>query len=93
MQPQIKQLILATNSYFKKYFDEETINRFNYILTFDLASEEQANFIKIKESNLLSVGGEALVKCQGDNIINIQTPYVSNHDIEEVVNFIKSNNS
>ena len=85
-------LILATNGYFKQYFDKETINMFDYILTIDLASQEQANYIKISDSNLLSAAGDALIKCPGDKILNIQTPYVSLHDIEEVVNYIKSEN-
>ncbi len=85
-------LILATNGYFKQYFSKETIKMFDYILTFDLASQEQANYIKISDSNLLSAVGDALIKCPGDKIVNIQTPYVSLHDIEEVVNYIKSEN-
>ena len=85
-------LLLATNGYFKQYFDKETINMFDYILTFDLASQEQANYIKISDSNLLSATGDALIKCPGDKIVNIQTPYVSSRDIEEIVKYIKSEN-
>lgn len=85
-------ILMATNSYFKTVFDMETINMFNCIITFDLASEEQADFIKIKKSNLLSITGEALVKYREDDIIDIQTPYVSLNDIEEVVSFIKNQN-
>lgn len=82
-------LILATNSYFKTYFDEETINMFNYVLTFDLASEEQANFIKIKSANLLSTYGEALVKKQEKDILDVQAPYTSDNDIDAITNFWK----
>lgn len=79
-------LILATSSYFKTYFEQETTDMFNYILTFDLASKEQANFIRIKYSDLLSLHGDALVRKQS-NILDIQTPYVSDKDIEEITNF------
>lgn len=85
-------IILATSSYLKNSFDPETINMFSYVLSFDLASEEQAKYIQIKKANLLSVYGEALVKLDDDSIVNIQVPYVSDHDIEEVVNTIKNTN-
>ena len=85
-------LMLATNSHFKSNFDMKTIKAFNYIVTFDLVSEEQANYIKIDGSNLLSVYGEALVKRQNNEVIDIQAPYVSDNDIKEVVDFIKNQN-
>ena len=85
-------LILSTSSYLKDYYDSKLIDLFNYILTFDLASQEQAKFVKIDDANLLSIEGDALIKCKNNNIINIQTPYVSLKDIENVINFIKNNN-
>ena len=86
-------LILATSSYLKNNYNHQTINSFNYVLSFDQASEEQAKYLKINRANLLSVYGEALVKCDDDSIINIQAPYVSDHDVEEVVNHIKNTNN
>ena len=86
-------LILATSSYLKNNYNHQTINSFNYVLSFDQASEEQAKYLKINKANLLSVYGEALVKCDDDSIINIQAPYVSDHDVEEVVNHIKNTNN
>ena len=85
-------LIMATSSYLKEYSDTEIIDMFNYIISFDLASEEQAKYLRIKKANLLSICGEALVKCEGDNIVNIQVPYVSDLDIEEVVDYIIKEN-
>lgn len=83
-------LILATSSYFKTYFDKDSIEMFNYILTFDLASKEQANFIRIKSAHLLS-GGEALVRKQNNSsTLDAQAPYVSDNDIEEITNFWKN---
>ena len=83
-------LILATSSYLKNSFDQETLDKFNYILSFDLASEEQAKYLKMKRANLLSISGEALIKLEGDSIINIQVPYVSDCDIEVIVNYLKN---
>ena len=84
-------IILATSSYLKDYYDDKIIDLFSYILTFDLASKEQAKFIKIDNANLLNIEGDALVKCRNDKILNIQTPYVSVLDIENIVNFINNN--
>ena len=81
-------IIIATNSYFKNHFKQEKINLFNYVLTFDLASEEQAKYIKISKANLLHGNWEALIKCVGNKLLKVQTPYVSIQDIEEVINYI-----
>ena len=86
-------LILATSVYFKEYFDKETINLFKYIITFDLASEEQAKFLKIDDANWLTSSGDALVKIRSDKVVNLQTPYVSIHDIQEIIDFINNQNS
>ena len=80
-------LIMSTSSYFKENIDKEILKLFSLILTFDLASKEQADYIKIDGSNLLTIYGEAYVKAKS-NIYNIQTPYVSEKDINNVVNFI-----
>lgn len=82
-------LILATSSYLKDNYDSKMLNEFNYVISFDQASEEQAEYLKIKKANLLSVYGEALIKLDDESIANIQVPYVSDKDIEEVVNFYK----
>jgi len=84
-------LILATNAYFARDFDKEFINMFTYVLSFDLASHDQAKFINLKDSNLLKVAGEALVKVNND-MSKIQTPYISDDEINRVVEFIKNNN-
>lgn len=84
-------IIIATSSYLKDYYDDKLIDLFSYILTFDLASKEQAKFIKIDNAHLLNVQGDALIKCHNDKIVNLQTPYVSLKDIENVVNFINNN--
>ncbi len=80
-------LIMSTSSYFKDNLDKEILKLFNVVLTFDLASKEQASYIKIDGSNLLTVYGEAYVKANS-KIYDIQTPYVSQKDINNVVNFI-----
>lgn len=82
-------IIIATNSYLKDCFSPNTMKLFNYKITFDLASKEQANLIKINDAHLLSVHGEVLVKYDRDELVNLQLPYVSEQDIKNVVNFIK----
>ena len=82
-------LILATSSYLKDNYDSKLLNEFNYVISFDQASEEQAKYLKIKKANLLSVYGEALIKQEDESLVNIQVPYVSDKDINEVVNFYK----
>lgn len=84
-------LILATSSYLKNDFDKEFIDLFTYVLSFDLASDDQAEFINLKNSNWLKVCGEAIVKDDGI-ITKIQTPYISDEEIKRVVDFIKENN-
>ena len=84
-------LILATSSYLKKDFDKNFMKLFSYVLSFDLSSEEQAEFIELKDSNLLTVSGEALIKNHG-HISKIQTPYISDEEIKKVVSFIINKN-
>lgn len=84
-------LVLATSSYLKKDFSKEFLNLFTYVLSFDLASSEQSEFINLRNSNWLKVTGEAIVKENGI-ITRIQTPYISTEEIKKVVNFIIKNN-
>lgn len=82
-------LILATNSYLKNNFNRVLLNLFPYIITFDLASEEQAKYLKIQGADLLKAGGEVLIKCRNNDILKMQTPYISDDEIMKVVGFIK----
>lgn len=84
-------LILATSSYLKKDFSKEFLDLFTYILSFDLSSNDQAEFINLRNSNWLKVSGEAIIKDAGI-ITKIQTPYVSTEEIKRVVSFIIKNN-
>lgn len=84
-------LILATSSYLKKDFSKEFLDLFTYVLSFDLSSNDQAEFINLRNSNWLKVSGEAIIKEAGF-ITKIQTPYVSTEEIKRVVSFIIKNN-
>ncbi|MBQ8891544.1 MAG: AAA family ATPase [Bacilli bacterium] len=84
-------LIMATSSYLKDYYDNKILDLFSYVLTFDLASHEQAKFIKIDDTHLLNAHGDAKIKCRTDDVVDLQTPYVYASDIENVVNFINNN--
>lgn len=84
-------LILATSSYLKKDFSKEFINLFTYVLSFDLASDDQAEFINLRNSNWLKVTGEAIVKENGI-ITRVQTPYISTEEIKKIVSFIIKHN-
>ena len=81
-------LVLATSSYLKELSESRLINLFNCILTFDLASSEQANFVKIKGANLLNEVGDVLVKSSKFDLLNLQTPFVSENDINNIVNYV-----
>lgn len=65
----------------------------NFHKLFDLASEEQAKYLRIDKANLLSVYGEASLKNEDDNPKKYQVPYVSDLDIGTVVEFIKNTNN
>lgn len=84
-------LILATSSYLKNDFSKEFIDLFTYVLSFDLASDDQAEFINLRNSNWLKVTGEAMVKENGI-ITRIQTPYISTEEIKKIVSFIIKHN-
>lgn len=82
-------LILATSSYLKGYKDNNLVNLFDFVITLDLASKEQANFIKLEGGNWLNTEGDVLVKYPDNKVYRLQTPYVSLDDINNVVNFYK----
>lgn len=84
-------LILSTSSYLKNSFNQNFIESFDYILSLDLATKEQASFIKLKGADLLSVYGEAMVKTN-ENIDIVQTPYISSEETQKIVDFIINNN-
>lgn len=86
-------LILSTNSHFKDNFNKDFLNLFDYIITFDLANKEQAKFIELDDSNLLGIYGEAMMKEERTVINNIQTPYISLEEIQNIVNYINEHNT
>ncbi len=86
-------LILSTNSHFKDNFNKKFLNLFDYIITFDLANQDQAKFIELDNSNLLGIYGEAMMKEKQRTINNIQTPFISTEEIKNVVNFINEHNT
>lgn len=81
-------IIIATSSYLRKRLSTFFLRSFNYILSFDLASPELADYVKISGADLLTVYGEALVRYSGNKTLDLQTPYVSDNDINNIVNFI-----
>ena len=83
-------LIIATSSYLKEYQSNNLINLFDYVITFDLSSREQANYIKIKGADLLKAEGDILIKCPDNETYRLQTPYISLDNIESICNFIKN---
>ena len=83
-------LVLATSVFFNEFINKDTFKLFKYVVTFDLATVEQARFLKLDDSNWLTVSGDALVKIKNNPSINLQTPYVSEQDINEVVGFIEN---
>ena len=78
-------LIYATNSYLKNYVNSKFIDKFDYCITFDLASVEQEEFINIKGSSWLKGSGEAIIKSKNGKKTKFQAPFVSDNEINEVV--------
>ncbi len=77
-------LIYATNAYLKDYASSRFIDKFQYRMSFDLASEEQEKFLNIEKSSLLKQG-EALIKNRNGEIFKIHAPLVTDEEINEVV--------
>lgn len=86
-------LIMSTNMCIKEVFDKELLDLFEYILTFDLSNKEQSKFMSMKGAEFLKVYGEAMIRVRGERIVRVQAPYISDEEIDSVVEFIKSNNS
>ena len=78
-------LIYATNSYLKDYKNSNFLDKFKYRMTFDLASEEQAELIDIEGSSWLKAHGEALLKSPNGKICKFQAPYVTDEEINNIV--------
>ena len=78
-------LIYATNSYLKDYVDSNFLDKFNYRISFDLASLEQAEFIDIKGSSWLKGEGHAAIKSPSGRICKFKAPHVSDEEIKEIV--------
>lgn len=86
-------LIISTNLCVKKEFDKELLSLFSYILTFDLSNSEQSRYMNLKGAEFLKTCGEAMVKVRGEGVAKIQAPYVSDKEINNIVEFIKNENS
>lgn len=85
-------LVLATNAYIQKDFSSRMINKFPYIISYDLTDKKQATYLNIEGSDLLEDKGSALVKCRDNELVKLQTPYISDKEIIRVVDFIKTIN-
>ena len=84
-------LILSTNLNSQEYISKKLLNKFDFIISFDLSSENLAKYIKMDGAHLLKSNGDALIK-NNNEIVNIQTPYVSEKDINNVINYINKKN-
>ena len=59
-------------------------------MSFDLSAKDQASFVNIKGAELLSVEEDALVKCRNKELIQLQTPYICDNSIKNIVEYISS---
>ena len=82
-------LVIATNSYIQKDFSSKMINKFPYIMSYDLTDKNQSTYLNIEGSDLLEEKGTVLVRCRDKNTIKLQTPYISDNEIKRIVDFIK----
>ena len=81
--------IIATNTPYEGYFDKDLIKKIKTKITFDLTSKKEACWIGIRNSEYLHTPGEAIANENNKRII-IKTPYISNEDIQKVINHIKN---
>ncbi len=79
-------VLLATNSYLKRFYKTKFIDHFKYRMSFDMASLEQAEYIEIDGANLLHTAGNALIKCPNDKVYEIESSFVSDKEIRKIVN-------
>ena len=84
-------VVLSTNLNSKEYISKRLLNKFDFIITFDLADESIAKYIKMDGAHLLKSNGDALIK-NNNEIVNIQTPYVSESDINKVIDYLNKKN-
>lgn len=82
-------LVLATNSYIKSQFSSKMINKFPYIISYDLTDKNQSSYLNIEGSDLLEEKGSVLVRCRDNELVKLQTPYISDEEIKRIVDFIK----
>lgn len=85
-------LIIATNSYVKKDFKSRMINKIPYIISYGLTDEKAATYLNIEGSDLLEEKGSVLVRCRDNELVKLQTPYISTEEIKRVVDFINTIN-
>ncbi len=78
-------LIYATNDYLKEYVTSNFIDKFRYRVSFDLASVEQEDFLKLDNASWLNGNGEAIFMQKNGECCKIQAPYVTDDEIKEVV--------
>ena len=82
-------LVLATNSYIQTQFSSKMINKFPYIISYDLTDKNQSSYLNIEGSDLLEEKGSVLVRCRDNELVKLQTPYISDEEIKRIVDFIK----
>ncbi len=82
-------LVLATNSYIQAQFSSKMINKFPYIISYDLTDKNQSSYLNIEGSDLLEEKGSVLVRCRDNELVKLQTPYISDEEIKRIVDFIK----
>jgi S-DNA-T family DNA segregation ATPase FtsK/SpoIIIE len=81
-------IIISTNSCVDDLFSKDLLNNISCKISFDLASKDQAKFMNISGADLLTVHGELLAKINGQRTIDVQAAYISDEEINNVVNFI-----
>ena len=76
-------LIFATNDYLKNY--GYFIDKFEYRMTFDMASKEQSSLMRFRSAHLLKDSGESLIKGKKGIVYKFQAPFISDKEIQNVV--------
>ncbi len=82
-------VILATNTYLRKYYHTKFIDHFKYRVSFDMASYEQAKYMEIEGCDLLKGSGHGLIKCPNSRIYNFESLFTPDKVINGVVESLK----
>lgn len=84
-------VIMSTNIVHKEYITSKLKNKVSYKISFDLTSKEDSKIVGVKNAELLRIG--EMIAIGEDKIDRINAPYITDLEINKVIDYIiKKNN-